>query len=154
MKKVSLANFFHFIKKTKFVYELLTFISAICFLGSYFLIYRPSMLCYIQRFYSGTAILFALPLVSSFVLVILIIKDKQVMNKTLLIYLINRSFLFILGILTRVGFILYQRQGCGNIERWYVYFIDVFIAVMILEVIIILLFVFITRRTLIKQSKI
>ncbi len=123
MRKESLKHFFQFIKETKLVYELFTFVSAICFFGSYFLFYRPTMECVIYPFYPGTAILFVLPLLSSFVLVILIIKDKLVKNKTLLIYMINRSFLFILGILTRVIFIQYQRQGCGNIERWYVYFI-------------------------------
>ncbi|MBY9001970.1 MAG: hypothetical protein KGD64_13715, partial [Candidatus Heimdallarchaeota archaeon] len=63
MKKVSFTHFFQFIKETKLVYELFTFVSAICFLGSYFLFYRPSMECVIYPFYPGTAILFALSLI-------------------------------------------------------------------------------------------
>ena len=123
-------------------------------LGSRTLFYIPSNLCFIYPFNPGTTILFTLSLISSFVSVTLIIKDRHVNNKTLLIYVINRSFLLILGILTRFGFILYQRQGCGNILRWYVYFIDAYLAVVILELIIILLFVFITKRAQSKQSKI
>ncbi len=152
MGKLSLTHFFQFIKETNLIHEIFTFISAICFLGSYFLFYQPTMLCYIYPFYPGTAILFALSLISSLIIVILIFKEKHVTKKTLLIYVINRSFLFILGILTRVGFIQYQRQGCGNIERWYVYFIDAYVATLILELIIILLIVFRANRTQSKQN--
>ena len=152
MKKVSLTHFFQFIKETKLVYEIFTFVSVICFLGSYFLYYRPSMECVIYPFNPGTAILFALSLISSSIIVILIIKKRYVTKKILLIYVINRSFIFILGILTRVGFIQYQRQGCGNIERWYVYFIDAYLAILISELIIILLLVFIANTTQSKQN--
>lgn len=156
MGKLSLTHFFQFIKETKLVYEIPTFISAICFLGSYFLIYKPTMLCYIQPFYPGTAILFALSSVVSSVTVILIIKEiikeRHVTKKASRTYLINRSFIFILGILTRVGFIQYQRQGCGNIERWYVYFIDAYSAILISELIIILIIVFIANTTQSEQN--
>ena len=152
MKKVSLTHFFQFIKETKLVYEIPTFVSAICFLGSYFLFYKPTMECVIYPFNPGTAILFALAFVSSSITVILIIKERHVTIKTLLIYVIHRSFLFILGILTRLGFIQYQRQGCGNIHRWYVYFIDAYLATVILELIIILLVVFIANRTQSRQN--
>ncbi len=152
MKKVNFTHFFQFIEETKLIHEIFTFISAICFLGSYFLFYQPSMECVIYPFYPGTAILFALSLISSSIIVILIIKERHVTKKTFLICVINRSFLFILGIFTRVGFIQYQRQGCGNIERWYVYFIDAYLATVILELIIILLVVFIANRAQPKQN--
>lgn len=152
MNKETFTHFFQFIKETKLGYELFTFISAVCFFGSYFLFYRPSMLCFIYPFNPGTAILFALSLISSSVIVILIIKEKQATKKNLLIYVINRNFLFIIGILTRMGFIQYQRQGCGNIERWYVYFIDAYLAAVILELILIPLIIFIANRLQSKQN--
>lgn len=152
MKKESFTHFFQFIKETKLVYELFTFVLAVCFFGSYFLFYPPSMLCWIYPFYPGTAIFFALSLVSSLVLVILIIKGKQVTKKTSLIYIINRSLLFIIGILVRLGFIQYQRQGCGNIYRWYIYFIDAYLATLIFEIGLIILIIFIAIRTQSKQS--
>ena len=152
MKKVSLTHFFQFIKETKLVYEIFTFVSAVLFLGSYFLFYRPSMECVIFPFNPGTAILFALSMVSSSIIVLLIVKERHVTKKALLINLINRSFLLILGILTRVGFILYQRLGCGNIYRWYVYFIDAYLATVISEIIIILLIFFIANRVQSKQT--
>jgi len=153
VKKKSLVYTFQFLKETKILYEIFAFVSAFCFLGSYFLFYKPSLLCFIYSFNPGTAIFFILALVSSFVTVVLIIKERKVINETLLTFVIDRSLLLMFGILTRLGFIQYQRQGCGNILRWYVYFIDAFVATIILELVIILLLVFITNKAQFKQNK-
>ena len=153
MKKGYLRHLFQSMKESWIFYELLTFVSAFCFFGSYFLFYYPTALCWIYPFNQGTVILFVLALLSSSIPVILIIKNRDESNKIYLFNIISRSAYFVFGILTRWGFIQYQRQGCGNIYRWYVYFMDAYSAIMILEIIIVVFFLIKKNRSQSKLSK-
>lgn len=154
MKKERFTQFLEYLKELKIIYDILTFFTTICFFASYFLFYKPSLLCFVYPFNPRTAIFFTIAFLSSFVIVIRIIKDKQVSKETLLSFMINRGLIVIVGELIRWGFLQYQHLGCGNISRWYVYFIDVLVATMIFELIVILIVILLFKKAESKQIKI
>ena len=143
---------FQLTKKLKILLEVLALILVACFFGSYFMLYPPTMLCFIYRFNLGTGFFFLLAWSLASYPVIFIINYKKMQNEFLLYDIISKSCYFVVGMVIRWVFILYQRQGCGNVTYQHIFLLDAFLANLALLIIFMLIFEFIKKKKHLKQN--